>query len=71
MAADQVALMRALGHAASASPATTAAAASPTALALDHPDAVERLAVLDIVPTATMYARTDARSPPPTTTGSS
>ncbi len=28
-------------------------------LALDHPDAVERLAVLDIAPTATMYALTD------------
>ena len=28
-------------------------------LALDHPGAVERLAVLDIAPTATMYAKTD------------
>ena len=28
-------------------------------MALDHPDAVERLAVLDIAPTATMFARTD------------
>ena len=28
-------------------------------MALDHPAAVERLAVLDIAPTATMYARTD------------
>jgi haloacetate dehalogenase len=28
-------------------------------MALDHADAVERLAVLDIAPTATMYARTD------------
>ena len=43
MAADQVAVMRALGH----------------RMALDHPDAVERLAVFDIAPTATMYARTD------------
>ena len=28
-------------------------------LALDHPDAVEKIAVLDIAPTATMYAQTD------------
>ncbi len=28
-------------------------------MALDHPAMVERLAVLDIAPTATMYARTD------------
>jgi haloacetate dehalogenase len=28
-------------------------------MALDHPAAVERLALLDIAPTATMYARTD------------
>jgi haloacetate dehalogenase len=28
-------------------------------LLLDHPDAVERAALLDIAPTATMYARTD------------
>lgn len=28
-------------------------------MALDHPEAVARLAVLDIAPTATMYARTD------------
>lgn len=28
-------------------------------MALDHPERVERLAVLDIAPTATMYARTD------------
>ena len=42
---------------ASGSPATTAAAASRTACALDHPDAVERVAVLDISPTRTMFAR--------------
>ena len=28
-------------------------------MALDHPDAVEWIAVLDIAPTATMYARTN------------
>jgi len=28
-------------------------------MALDHPAAVQRLAVLDVAPTATMYARTD------------
>lgn len=30
-------------------------------MALDHPDRVERLAVLDILPTATVWARADAR----------
>src|SRR5918998_3983857 len=30
-------------------------------LALDHPDRVERLAVLDIVPTAEAWGRADAR----------
>lgn len=30
-------------------------------MALDHPDRVERLAVLDIVPTETVWARADAR----------
>jgi haloacetate dehalogenase len=28
-------------------------------MALDHPDALERLVLIDIAPTATMYARTD------------
>lgn len=28
-------------------------------MALDHPDAVSRIAVIDIAPTATMYARTN------------
>jgi haloacetate dehalogenase len=28
-------------------------------MALDHPERVERLAVLDIVPTGAVYARTD------------
>ena len=40
-------------------------------LCLDHPDAVERVAVLDISPTRIMYGRPTRRSRPRTTIGSS
>ena len=40
---------------ASASSATIAAAVSPTALAYDHPGRVEKVAVIDIVPTFAMF----------------
>ena len=60
MAADQVALMRALGHERFAVVGHDRGGRVAHRMALDHPDAVERLAVLDIAPTATMYARTDA-----------
>ncbi len=59
MAADQLALMRALGHERFAVVGHDRGARVAHRLALDHPAAVERLAVLDIAPTATMYARTD------------
>jgi haloacetate dehalogenase len=59
MAADQVAVMRALGHARFAVVGHDRGGRVAHRMALDHPAAVERLAVLDIAPTATMYARTD------------
>jgi haloacetate dehalogenase len=59
MAADQVALMRALGYARFAVVGHDRGGRVAHRMALDHAAAVERLAVLDIAPTATMYARTD------------
>ena len=53
MAKDQVELMQATwASRGSSSSATIAAAASRIGSCLDHPDAVERVAVLDISPTA-------------------
>ncbi len=59
MAADQVAVMRALGHDRFAVAGHDRGGRVAHRMALDHPGAVRRLAVLDIAPTATMYARTD------------
>ncbi|SMF00014.1 haloacetate dehalogenase [Tistlia consotensis] len=59
MAADQIALMRALGHERFAVVGHDRGGRVAHRMALDHPGAVERLAVFDIAPTATMYARTD------------
>lgn len=59
MAADQVALMRTLGHARFRLVGHDRGGRVAHRLALDHPDAVDRVAVLDIAPTATMYAHTD------------
>lgn len=59
MAADQVAAMRALGHARFAVAGHDRGGRVAHRMALDHPGAVSRIAVLDIAPTATMYARTD------------
>ncbi|WP_207480635.1 alpha/beta fold hydrolase [Arenibaculum pallidiluteum] len=59
MAADQVAAMRALGFARFAVVGHDRGGRVAHRMALDHPEAVSRLAVLDIAPTATMYARTD------------
>ncbi|GAB3457543.1 alpha/beta hydrolase [Streptomonospora sediminis] len=59
MAADQVALMRALGHDTFAVVGHDRGGRVAHRMALDHPAAVQRLAVLDIAPTATMYARAD------------
>jgi haloacetate dehalogenase len=59
MAADQVAVMRALGHDRFPVVGHDRGGRVAHRMALDHPGTVERLAVLDIAPTATMYARTD------------
>ena len=59
MAADQVALMQALGFPRFRVAGHDRGGRVAHRMALDHPQAVERIAVLDIVPTATMYARTD------------
>jgi haloacetate dehalogenase len=59
MAKDQVTLMRALGHCRFGVAGHDRGARVAHRMALDHPDAVARIAVLDIAPTATMYARTD------------
>jgi len=59
MAADQVAMMRALGHDRFPVVGHDRGGRVAHRMALDHPGTVERLAVLDIAPTAIMYARTD------------
>ena len=59
MAADQVAVMRALGFERFAVVGHDRGGRVAHRMALDHPGAVERIAVFDIAPTATMYARTD------------
>lgn len=59
MAADQVALMRAFGFDRFRLVGHDRGGRVAHRLALDHPEAVKRLAVLDICPTAMMYAATD------------
>jgi haloacetate dehalogenase len=59
MAADQVEMMRTLGFGRFALVGHDRGGRVAHRLALDHEDAVARFAVLDIAPTATMYARTD------------
>jgi haloacetate dehalogenase len=59
MAADVVELMRGLGHERFAVVGHDRGARVTHRLALDHPGVVERAAVLDILPTLTMYERTD------------
>ena len=59
MAADQVAVMQELGFPRFAVAGHDRGGRVAHRMALDHPQAVTRLAVLDIAPTATMYARTD------------
>jgi haloacetate dehalogenase len=59
MAQDQIDLMRQLGHARFAMIGHDRGARVAHRMALDHPDAMSRLVLLDIAPTATMYARTD------------
>ena len=59
MAQDQIALMASLGHDRFAVVGHDRGGRVAHRLALDFPDAVARLAVLDIAPTLTMYDRTD------------
>jgi haloacetate dehalogenase len=59
MAADQVAVMAHFGFARFALVGHDRGGRVAHRMALDHPAAVERLAVLDIAPTLTMYERTD------------
>jgi haloacetate dehalogenase len=58
MAGDQVALMRALGHQRFFVVGHDRGGRVAHRLALDHPDAVMRIAVLDIAPTLAMYENT-------------
>jgi haloacetate dehalogenase len=57
MALDQIALMRTLGHLSFAVAGHDRGARVGYRLALDHPASVEKLAVLDIIPTGEMFAR--------------
>jgi haloacetate dehalogenase len=59
MAADMVGVMRALGHQRFALVGHDRGGRVAHRLAVDHPAAVERLCVIDISPTLTMYDRTD------------
>jgi len=59
MAADQVAVMRSLGFDRFRLVGHDRGGRVAHRLALDHPAAVERIALFDIAPTATMYARTN------------
>jgi haloacetate dehalogenase len=61
MAADMAALMRSLGHERFAVIGHDRGGRVAHRLALDHRDRVERLALLDIVPTLDVYEHTDMR----------
>ena len=61
MAADMVAVMRALGHARFDVVGHDRGGRVAHRLAADHPEAVRRIAVLDIAPTYAMYTKTDLR----------
>jgi haloacetate dehalogenase len=59
MARDQIAVMRALGHDRFSVVGHDRGGRVAHRMALDNPMALHRVAVLDIAPTATMYARAD------------
>ena len=61
MAQDMAALMRALGHSRYGVCGHDRGGRVAHRLALDHPAAVSRLAVIDIAPTLDMYSATDMR----------
>ena len=60
LAADLVAAMAALGHEAFAVAGHDRGGRVAYRMALDHPEAVTRVAVLDIIPTGEVWARADA-----------
>lgn len=60
MAAEQVAVMRELGHEKFALVAHDRGARVARRLTLDHPEAVSHLAVMDIIPALDFYDRVDA-----------
>jgi haloacetate dehalogenase len=62
MALDQIATMRALGFARFAVAGHDRGARVAYRLALDHPDTVSRIVILDIVPTAEVWRATNASS---------
>jgi haloacetate dehalogenase len=62
MALDQIATMRSLGHERFAVVGHDRGARVAYRLALDHPNAISRIAVLDILPTAEMWATANASS---------
>jgi haloacetate dehalogenase len=59
MAREQVGIMRLLGHSSFAVVGHDRGGRVAHRMALDYPDTLTHVAVLDIAPTATMYARTD------------
>jgi haloacetate dehalogenase len=61
MAQDMVAVMRSMGHESFAVAGHDRGGRVAYRLALDHPRTVTRLGVLDIVPTASAWARADAK----------
>lgn len=61
MAADMAALMSGLGHRSFSVVGHDRGGRVAHRLALDHPDRIARLAVIDIVPTLDMYEATDMR----------
>jgi haloacetate dehalogenase len=61
MAADLIAAMSALGHDKFAVAGHDRGGRVGYRMALDHPEMVTKLAVMDIVPTATVWARADAQ----------
>jgi haloacetate dehalogenase len=61
MARDMVQVMRAMGFARFFVVGHDRGGRVAYRMALDHPDAVERVALLDIIPTAEVFARADAR----------
>lgn len=62
MALDQLATMRALGHERFAVAGHDRGARAAYRLALDHPQAVTRVAILDIIPTSETWAAANAHS---------